>query len=101
MLKLNWICVVQQEIQIMHELFFWDLIDGQIMFRKESKTLCKTTIYLGKSKEMIKPWIINIKMGGKKWIFLGGVKTIYRVYPALLNTQLLDNTDICHNGKSA
>ena len=28
-----------------------------------------------------------------------GVKTIYRVYPALLNTQLLDNTDICHNGK--
>ena len=54
--------------------FFWDLIDGQIMFRKESKTLCKTTIYLGKSKEMIKPWIINIKMGGKKWIFLGGLK---------------------------
>ena len=33
--------------------------------------------------------------------FSGGVKTIYRVYPALLNTQLLDNTDICHNGKSA
>lgn len=54
--------------------FFWDLIDGQIMFRKESKTLCKTTIYLRKSKEMIKPRIINIKMGGKKWIFLGGLK---------------------------
>lgn len=39
-------------------------------------------------------------MGGKSE-FSGGVKTIYRVYPALLNTQLLDNTDICHNGKSA
>jgi len=41
------------------------------------------------------------KNGRKKVNFSGGVKTIYRVYPALLNTQLLDNTDICHNGKSA